>query len=487
MRHLSYAVPIAAVLIVYAFFGSDGTFEFRRLSGRAEPDWQRGYFGRGYYPSLTEGFVRGQLSMNEEVSPKLAALRDPWTPAERGRAGAWALWDTSFYRGRYYMYWTAVPVFLLYIPFRLIAHGYPSEGFASTFFAAWAFMAAVMFVRRALADRKSRVPLPVWLLLLGVGNFIPFVLVFSRTYEVANLTGTAMGATWAWALLRFLQSPTRRHAFWMGLWLGLAIAARPNVGVLVVPAAVAFLAVEKSERRRTAIAAFVPLATISLLLIAYNVARFGEPFEFGTKYQITVLSMRDQKVCSLCTPAEFARFANNTVQYLWAPLGVWSQFPFAVAQRAQLDPTTMFPAETEQTAGVGSMIPLTMVGSVAALVLASLRQRTDTAARAAILVMAGGWLVMFGLAACWFIVARYTLDFTLLMTMASVVCIESALALIAPLVRRPALLTATVVLLACYSMAFGLALGFEGKDGAFRKQNPAVYQWMAKPFGTPRQ
>lgn len=477
---LAYAIPIAIVLLVYAFFGSDGTFEFRRVSGRAEYDNERGYFGRGYYPSLTEGFLHGQLSMYEKIPPRLAALADPWAPGERYRADARGLWDTSYLNGRYYMYWTALPVFLLYIPFRFLAHGYPSEGFASAFFAAWAFIAAVMFVRRALSDRKSIVPIPVWILLLGVGNFIPFVLVFARTYEVANLAGTAMGATWAWALLRFLQSPARRHAFWMGLWLGLAIAARPNLGVLVVPAALALLA---RPVRRMAVAAMIPLATICALLLAYNAARFGNPFEFGTKYQITILSMQNQKVCSLCTPRELARFANNVVQYLAAPVGVWSQFPFAVAYRAQLDPATMFPAETEQTAGVGAMIPLTMIGTLAALMLAGLRDKADATTRAAMLVMGGAWLVMLGLAACWFIVARYTLDFALLMTMAAVVLIESSLARLG----RRALLTAVVILLACYSMFFGLALGFEGKDGAFRKQNPKVYQWMAKPFGTPRE
>jgi len=69
------------------------------------------------------------------------------------------------------------------------------------------------------------------------------------------------------------------------------------------------------------------------------------------------------------------------------------------------------------------------------------------------------------------------------MSMASVVLIETALARLG----RSRLLAAAVIALACYSMFFGLALGFEGKDGQFRKQNPKVYQWMAKPFGTPRQ
>ena len=477
--NLAYAIPIAVVLIVYAFFGSDGTFEFRRVSGRAEYDRERGRFGLGYYPSLSEGFLHGQLSMYEKVAPQLAALADPWSPAERGKVDAWALWDASYLNGRYYLYFTAVPVFLLYMPFKLLARGYPSEGLASAFFAAWAFIAAVMFVRRALSDRKTAVPIPVWILLLGLGNLIPFVLVFARTYEVAVVCGTAMGATWALALLRFVQVPSWRRAMWVGLWLGLAIAARPNLGVLLLPTALAFLA---KPVRRMAVGAMIPLAVTAVLLLAYNQARFGNPFEFGHKYQITILSMQNQKVCSLCTPKEFARFANNVVQYLAAPVGVWSQFPFAVAYRAQLDPATMFPAESEQTAGAGTMIPLTMIGSLAALVFASIRERSDAATRAAMLVMLGAWLVMFGLAACWFIVARYTLDFTLLMTMASAVCIEAALARLG----RPVALTVVAIALACYSIFFGLALGFEGKDGAFRKQNPTVYQRMAKPFGTPR-
>src|SRR5437016_10340412 len=104
--NLPLAVPVAVVLAVYAFFGSDGTFEFRRVTGHAEYDRERGYFGRGYYPSLAEGFLHGQLSMYETVPPKLAALADPWSPEERGRGDAWALWDTSYLNGRFYMSWT---------------------------------------------------------------------------------------------------------------------------------------------------------------------------------------------------------------------------------------------------------------------------------------------------------------------------------------------------------------------------------------------
>ena len=103
------AVPVTVVLALYAFYGSDGTFQFRRVTGRAEYDRERGRFGLGYYPSLAEGFLHGQLSMYETIPPKLAALADPWSPEERGKVDAWALWDASYLNGRYYLYFGPVP------------------------------------------------------------------------------------------------------------------------------------------------------------------------------------------------------------------------------------------------------------------------------------------------------------------------------------------------------------------------------------------
>src|SRR5437763_14200696 len=48
------AVPVTVVLALYAFYCSDGTFQFRRVTGRAEYDRERVRFGLGYYPSLAE-------------------------------------------------------------------------------------------------------------------------------------------------------------------------------------------------------------------------------------------------------------------------------------------------------------------------------------------------------------------------------------------------------------------------------------------------
>ena len=112
-----------------------------------------------------------------------------------------------------------------------------------------------------------------------------------------------------------------------------------------------------------------------------------------------------------------------------------------------------------------------MVGTALALFFAfAWRDPLDARVRAAMIVVAAAWVVLAALSTCWWIVARYSLDFVLLMAGASIVLTEHALGM---LPRRfvPRLL---VVALAVYSVATGLLLGFIGPVGAFKDANPAL-------------
>jgi hypothetical protein len=95
MRRLSFAAAILAVIAVYAFFGSIGTFDFRRVR------WDQA-FGKpaeGYYASLAEGFLRGQPSMAHVPDPRLAALKDPYDFDARDEAKIPYLRDASYRDG----------------------------------------------------------------------------------------------------------------------------------------------------------------------------------------------------------------------------------------------------------------------------------------------------------------------------------------------------------------------------------------------------
>jgi hypothetical protein len=466
-RGISRWLAILPVLAVYAFFAGDGSFDFRRLG-----TWQE-----SNYASLAAGFFRGQLHLERWVNPKLIALPYPYDL--KAREGIDYVWDASYLNGKYYLYASPLPAILGYMPLRILRRGYPPDSFVALFFSAWAFLAAIAFTRRALklAGRPLNIPLPLWVLVIGLGNVAAFVLVTVHMYEVAIVCGMAMTAMWALALLRYNESPTPRRAAWLSLWLALSIAARPNLGMLLVVTACVI-----KRSRKTIIAFLAPLAIVAIAMLWYNAARFGDPFEFGIRYQLTHLDMGGRKVCSLCTFPELARFGNNVQHYLFWPLHMHSRFPFIDAMPARVDAAVSWPTPhgmTEQIIGIAPIAPLMMLGTLLAILLALSRGANDVSTRTALQVMSGAWLILFGLSTCWWIVARYSLDFMMLMSVATVVCIETILTSLRASTIRIAPLRAAVAAFACYSIITGILLGFAGPGDGFKRANPVLFERIA--------
>jgi hypothetical protein len=438
----STVAAVLAVLAAYVYFGSGRTWAFPRVP------WQRSHeqqLTERYYAGLAESFLRGRLDLPYPVDPRWKHVTNAYDFAARDAHGlAWEMWDASYYNGRFYLYFSPVPVILFYIPFRLVGGGYPSDALAATFFLSWAFLASVAFIRRAEAR-------PTWILLVGLGNVAPFVLGFVRAYEVAVTAGMAMTAMFAYALLRWFQTNATRHAVWAGVWLSLAMATRPNLIVLGV-----LLPIVLWKHRRALLFALIPLVVVGSAMMLYNYARFSNPFELGMTYQISYEPMWRAAPCSLCDVPTAIRFVNNTIHYVfWAPR-FGSAFPYVALQQHALDPSVSFAGGAEEILGVAALNPLTLLGSFVAL---ALLLRTERGTRAAVAVMGGAWLILFGLATCRWVTARYALDFMLLMTMAAVVCIEQALALLAPHVRTRAL-RVVLVGVAAYTIATAVLLGF---------------------------
>lgn len=464
LRRAPAAVAVLVVLAAYAFFPSGGTFTFRRIP------WDQSYYG-----GLSEGFFRGHLYMANEPDPRLMAMPFPYDYKAR-EGNTEYIWDASYLNGHYYLYFSPLPALSFYMPYRLLRGAYPRDGLAAAVFASWAFLAAVAFARRALAlgGQRLHIPFPLWMVMIGFGNVAILQLADIRIYEVAILAGAAMTATWAYALMRYIEQPTVRRAVWMSVWLALSIAARPNVGVLLfVTAAVILL--NSKERRRTFVAAAVPLAVVAAAMISYNVARFGRPFEFGETYQLTFVPMEGRAVCRLCTLPELSRFGNNVQHYLFWPLTIRSDFPFVGVQYANPDPNVSFPMPgSEPMVGVVPLVPLTMLGTLMAILFALRRTRPDDGTRAATQVMAGAWLILLALSTCWWIVSRYSLDFMFLMTAASVICVERGLTFLDSIGVRLLPLRIAVAALAVYTILVGFMLGFA--NGTFKRLHPEMFE-----------
>ncbi|HYC88880.1 MAG TPA: hypothetical protein VEO54_06685 [Thermoanaerobaculia bacterium] len=413
-------LAVAAVLVAYAFYGSHGTFR-----------WALGPWGQSYYANLAEGFLGGTLSMAAGPAEELTKLADPYD--FNARRDIPVLWDASYFEGRYYLYFSPVPVLLFYVPVRLLAGAYPSDDFAATFFASVSFLFFAGVVWRTKWSW-------LWILLVGVGNVVPYVIVGVLFYQVAVACGMAFTAAWAYSVVRFLDGK-ERWAIPMGIFLGMAIATRPNLAVLLLVQALLLI-----RHRRAILHVAIPLVVIAGALAAYNYARFRDPFEFGVTYQMARVPMKGRAICGVCGPGEVPRLMNHASHYVFWPILFHGKFPWVWVQNNRLDPEVTYPGSPEPIAGIAPVTPLALAGTGFALLLA--RER-----RGRWLVLAG-WLVLLALSSCWWVTARYTLDFLGLVLSGAILCIDDALAFFS----ESRALRWACALLALYSIVLGLLL-----------------------------
>jgi hypothetical protein len=478
-RTLAPAVAaIVVVIVAYVWFASGGFANMRRFVTE----------DGSYFSSLAEGFRHGHVYMMKTPDPRLVALRDPYDPASR--EGINYLWDASFYKGRYYLYFSAVPVLFFYLPYRIVFGLYPPDLLATVVFGIWAFLATVLALWRALRMRNASegertcVPVSLWVLLVGLSTLVPFQFAEIRIYEVSVFAGAAMTASWSYALVRMTERPTTARVLWMSFWLAMAIAARPNLGVLLAVAALGiYFATENRKALVRAVGiALIPLGIVFLLLLAYNAGRFGKPKEFGHRYQLTAVSMKGKSVCRLCNLSDVSRLGNSMMHYVFWPLSIRTTFPLLKVERADLDPAVSFPG-SEEVIGVAPIVPLSLVATVLAAILALTADRRNLRTSIGLWFMLAAWLIILGLSTCWFVVARYETDFMLLLVAATALCIEEGLAFLRSAGVRVLPLRIATLVLVCYSIGIGLLLGFVGREEAFRRFNPDAFYRVAHFLG----
>ena len=115
-----------------------------------------------------------------------------------------------------------------------------------------------------------------------------------------------------------------RAAKWIALAsaaIGVAFAARPtvlpNAAILLIP----FLSRETRRSARAWAAAVVPLALCGAGVALYNAERFGNPFDFGMRYQLAAI--------------------NVTKLHAFSPTYIWTNLGFYLFQEVRW--TSIFP------------------------------------------------------------------------------------------------------------------------------------------------
>jgi len=274
---LGTAITAAAVIAFYVWTTASAGSPFQWTGIKTD-----------YYNLLTDGFLAHHLYLKLAPAPGLVALADPLDPVANAR---YRVNDMSLYRGKYYMYFGPVPVLTLFLPWRLVTgRGLPEDLAALIYvIAGYIFTLLLLFL---LLDRHgiqpSRILGAAATVTLGLGTYGVVILRNPNVYGVAIAAGYAFfaGGAYCFARLMLTDKPNHRLAAMAGIWIGLTPGCRPHYVFVALVLCVAY--VWRLRRQRgEAVWFYAPIAICGVSLLWYNFARFGNPLEFGTNYQLT--------------------------------------------------------------------------------------------------------------------------------------------------------------------------------------------------------
>jgi hypothetical protein len=147
-------------------------------------------------------------------------------------------------------------------------------------------------------------------LTLACASVVPYILRFPQVYHEAIAAGycfTMIGVWLAASAIAARRSSLARLAT-MSLCFGLAAGSRPTLGLAALLLIPVYASLRTTRSRRGLLAVLtVPVGVCFVLLATYNQARYGNPLEVGTHYQINN-----------------GNYHAHWAEVSYIPLGVWS-------------------------------------------------------------------------------------------------------------------------------------------------------------------
>jgi len=416
----------------------------------------------------------------------LMHLSDPYNPELNnalivGPTDASSINDDVLYHGLLYFVWGAAPALVLLVPLHLMGF----EPSASVTVAVYSIIGLgfALAALRVLIRQVGEVP--SWMcafagFALSLGSAIPFLLRTPSVSEDILAGGYCFTMAGVWLVVAALVS--RRASIsrlaLMSLCFGLAAGSRPTLGLCALALIPVYLRLRAGRSRRSlAIALGLPLAVCLALLLAYNQARFHQPLEVGSRYQLSGYDSREAPLghLSYALPGTWMYMSH-----LPQPMIV---FPF-IGLSAPPPPTAPNGlAIPEVTGGLLPMIPI-IVFVTALPWIWRRRPRMLGALAAPLMLLAGAGLAMMLLVSYEFFAPteRYEVDFATLFMFGGLAAWLSLAK--GPPSRLRLLLRVGGGLLIAWSCVAGIATSFFGDGNDLATEHPQTWKTM-EDIGAP--
>lgn len=310
----------------------------------ADPDvWRELRDDRDYqekeYELYAEALLQGHSYLNIRPPRYLTKMRNPYDRTVRNdlthQYNEKVLWDAAYYNGRYYVYFGIVPALLSFVPYRLVTGSALPTWRAVLFMAALLWIVSFYLIYILIRKYFRKTSLGVYLLLAG--SFVPaagviYLATFPVVYSVPFIYGLVFTMAGLSLWLRGFDRKGNAHRIRMALgsfFIALTLGCRPTMILTFVLAFPIFWEEIKGKRffwpkkdslLNTA-AVILPFIPVGLLQMQFNKARFGNPFDFGADYNLTVTDLTKKTV-------SIAKNIPALFQELVQPLQIQPQFPF---------------------------------------------------------------------------------------------------------------------------------------------------------------
>lgn len=335
------------------------------------------------YAELADAFTKKQLWLDKEVPEELINMENPYDRNERDKvmreAGKSAAWDTAYYDGHYYVYFGVVPVVLTFLPYRLLTGGDLHCAPSAMFFMLFAVFGLFALIK-AIIDRylnREKISLLLYLLVASaatVGGGFMYLAQIPDLYAIPIVSGAAFTL---WGLYFWLSAEKNGRMRWYfllpgSLCMALVAGCRPQMVAYYLAALPVFIPAIFKKRtlfsKKSVVATLslvLPIVGVAALLMAYNYARFGSPFDFGANYNLTTNDMTRRGF-------ESGRIGLGLFTYLFQLPKPISVFPYI--RSADMD--TRFMGTTTYETIYGGVIATTPL-IWALLLLFRMRKRAD--------------------------------------------------------------------------------------------------------------
>jgi hypothetical protein len=465
-------VVVLAVAFVYLWLTKSGWARF---------EWKRDL--DGYYDLLGRAFISGHVQVPLEPRPELLALADPWDPHLNI---PYRVLDLVLYHRHYYLYHGAAPALLFFAPWRLLTGHDLAESFAVFVLCLTGYLVLCELLMLVLATLPTCVPLwmfTLFLLTLGFGESVPYLLQRALVYEIALASGFLFVSCGFFCLFKSLTT-MRRRVTWLfvcGLSFGLAAGCRPNLVFAVVPALVIIL---RSSRHpvgfrallsREIVALTAPAAICCLCVAVYNYARFGNPLEFGLRYLMANPEYQNIRPALVNTfpGLYYFLFSTPTVGPVFPFLRIAFKVPFE--SLGYHLPARYF---NEGTAGIVVLCPLVLL-ALAPLFFAPKMSRHVGVATVWALT-AYSLLCIFFVASLGLLSQRYEIDFQPYLLLAGCICVALAIGLMRG--RKRVWAEVGFASMMAWSILANMALAVQGPYDQFVQAHPESYFRLARWF-----